>query len=193
VRGQEAHAGPTPMDLRRDSLQAAATLMREVDGIARGEASHARGTVGYVDVFPNSRNTIPGRVTFTVDLRHTDDAGLGRMDAALRRAAEALQAEGRVSVEVQQVVYFPPAPFDPRLVSRVRAGAARHGLAHQDIVSGAGHDAVYVARTAPAAMIFVPCRDGISHNEVEDASPEHLAAGCQVLLEAMVESAGLAG
>jgi N-carbamoyl-L-amino-acid hydrolase len=192
VRGQEAHAGPTPMDLRRDALQAAAALMREVDAIARAEAPHARGTVGYVDVFPNSRNTIPGRVTFTVDFRHTDDAGLGRMDAALRRAAEALQAEGRVSVEVQQVVYFPPAPFDPRLVSRVRAGAARHGLAHQDIVSGAGHDAVYVARTAPAAMIFVPCRDGISHNEVEDASPEHLAAGCQVLLEAMVESAGLA-
>ena len=193
VRGQEAHAGPTPMNLRRDALQAATGLMREVDAIARAEAPHARGTVGYVNVFPNSRNTIPGRVTFTVDFRHTDDAGLARMDAALRSLAQATQADGRVSVEVQQVVHFPPAPFDARLVARVREGAARHGLAHQDIVSGAGHDAVYVARTAPAAMIFVPCRDGISHNEVEDASPEHLAAGCQVLLEAMVESAGLAG
>ena len=193
VRGQEAHAGPTPMDLRRDALQAATGLMREVDAIARAEAPHARGTVGYVNVFPNSRNTIPGRVTFTVDFRHTDDAGLARMDAALRSVAQATQADGRVSVEVQQVVHFPPAPFDARLVARVREGATRHGLAHQDIVSGAGHDAVYVARTAPTAMIFVPCRDGISHNEVEDASPEHLAAGCQVLLEAMVESAGLAG
>jgi N-carbamoyl-L-amino-acid hydrolase len=87
-------------------------------------------------------------------------------------------------------VHFPPAPFEPALVGRVRAAAQRHGLPHRDIVSGAGHDAVYVARTAPTAMIFVPCKDGISHNEVEDARPEHLAAGCQVLLEAMLESAG---
>jgi len=191
VSGQEAHAGPTPMDLRRDALQAASRLMQQVDTIARAEAPHARGTVGYVDVFPNSRNTIPGRVTFTVDFRHTDDEGLQRMDAALRAAIAALQAERRgIDVALQPVVYFPPAPFTPDLVAKVRAGAARHGLAHQDIVSGAGHDAVYVARQSPTAMIFVPCKDGISHNEVEDARPEHLAAGCQVLLEALLETAG---
>ena len=192
VTGLEAHAGPTPMELRRDALQAALPLMQAVDRIARGEAPHARGTVGWVQVFPNSRNTIPGRVSFTVDFRHPDDAGLARMDAALREAVAQVQAAGRVAVSVEPVVHFPPAPFDPALLGRVRAAAARHGLPHRDIVSGAGHDAVYVARTAPTAMIFVPCKDGISHNEVEDARPEHLAAGCQVLLEAMLETAGRA-
>jgi N-carbamoyl-L-amino-acid hydrolase len=192
VMGLEAHAGPTPMELRRDALQAALPLMQAVDRIARGEAPHARGTVGWVQVFPNSRNTIPGRVSFTVDFRHPDDAGLARMDAALREAVAQVQAAGRVTVSVEPVVHFPPAPFDPALLGRVRAAAARHGLPHRDIVSGAGHDAVYVARTAPTAMIFVPCKDGISHNEVEDARPEHLAAGCQVLLEAMLETAGRA-
>ena len=193
VTGQEAHAGPTPMELRRDALQAATRLMQQVDAIARAEAPHARGTVGYVDVFPNSRNTIPGRVTFTVDFRHTDDAGLQRMDAALRTAVQALQGARGVQVALEPVVHFPPAPFTPELVARVRAAAERQGLPHQDIVSGAGHDAVYVARQSPTAMIFVPCRDGISHNEIEDASPEHLAAGAQVLLEALLETAGRAG
>ena len=193
VTGLEAHAGPTPMALRRDALQAAATLMRQVDAIALAEAPHARGTVGYVDVFPNSRNTIPGRVTFTVDFRHTDEAGLARMDAALRAAAAALErARPGIVVAIEPVVHFAPAPFDPVLVGRVRDAAQAHGLAHQDIVSGAGHDAVYVARVAPAAMIFVPCKDGISHNEVEDARPEHLTAGCQVLLDAMLATAGRA-
>ncbi len=190
LTGLEAHAGPTPMELRRDALQAALPLMQAVDAIARAEAPHARGTVGWVQVWPNSRNTIPGRVVFTVDFRHTDDAGLARMDAALREAIAAVEAGGRVSVSLEPVVYFPPAPFEPRLVERVRAAAQRHGLGHRDIVSGAGHDAVYVARTAPTAMIFVPCKDGISHNEVEDADPAHLAAGCQVLLEALLETAG---
>ncbi len=192
VTGLEAHAGPTPMDLRRDALQAALPLMQAVDRIARAEAPHARGTVGWAQVFPNSRNTIPGRVSFTVDFRHTDEAGLARMDGALREAIAQAQSDGRVAVSLTPVVHFPPAPFDPALVARVRAAAQRHGLPHRDIVSGAGHDAVYVARTAPAAMIFVPCKDGISHNEIEDARPEHLAAGCQVLLEAMLETAGRA-
>ena len=192
VTGMEAHAGPTPMDLRRDALQAALPLMQAVDRIARDEAPHARGTVGWVQLFPNSRNTIPGRVTFTVDFRHADDAGLDRMDAALRAAVEQVRAAQRVQVDVQPVVYFPPAPFEPTLVERVRHAAATLGHTCRDIVSGAGHDAVYVARTAPTAMIFVPCRDGISHNEIEDARPEHLAAGCQVLLQVMLETAGRA-
>ncbi len=192
VTGQEAHAGPTPMALRRDALQAALPLMQAVDRIARAEAPHARSTVGWAQVFPNSRNTIPGRVSFTVDFRHTDDAGLARMDAALRAVVAAAQDEGRMAISLEPVVYFPPAPFDPILVGRVRDAARRQGLSQRDIVSGAGHDAVYVARTAPAAMIFVPCKDGISHNEVEDADPAHLAAGCQVLLEAMLETAGRA-
>jgi len=192
VTGQEAHAGPTPMKLRRDALQGATGLMQWVNRIAMDEQPNGRGTVGYVQVHPNSRNVIPGRVTFTVDFRHADDEGLSRMDARIREACAALQAQGGLSVTIEQTVYYPPAKFAEPLVNAVRQGAERAGLAHLDIVSGAGHDAVYVARTAPAAMIFVPCKDGISHNEIEDAKPEHLAAGCNVLLHAMLDQAGLA-
>ena len=191
VTGMEAHAGPTPMALRRDALLPATALMQRVNGIALAEQPHARGTVGHVSVFPNSRNTIPGRVRFSVDFRHADDGGLQRMDAALRAAVAALVAPG-ITIEVEPVVYFPPQPFDPALVELVRQGAQRAGLSVQDVVSGAGHDAVYVARTAPAAMIFIPCKDGISHNEIEDALPEHVSAGADVLLHAMLARAGVA-
>lgn len=192
VTGQEAHAGPTPMQLRRDALQGATGLMQAVRSIALDEQPDGRGTVGYVQVHPNSRNVIPGRVTFTVDFRHADDHGLARMDQRLREACAALAQSGGLEVSVEQTVYFPPAHFAPALVGAVREGARRMGLAHLDIVSGAGHDAVYVARTAPTAMIFVPCKDGISHNEIEDASPEHLAGGANVLLHAMLDCAGIA-
>jgi N-carbamoyl-L-amino-acid hydrolase len=191
VTGLEAHAGPTPMALRRDALLPATQLMQRVNAIALAEQPHARGTVGQVQVWPNSRNTIPGRVGFSVDFRHADDAGLLRMDAALRAAVAELATPG-LTIDVKQVVYFQPQPFDPALVALVREGAARAGLACQDVVSGAGHDAVYVARTAPAAMIFIPCTDGISHNEVEDALPEHVTAGANVLLHAMLARAGIA-
>ena len=180
------------MKLRRDALLGATGLMQRVSRIAMDEQPNGRGTVGYVHVHPNSRNVIPGRVTFTVDFRHADDEGLSRMDARLREACAALPAEAGLTVSIEQTVYFPPARFSEPLVRAVRQGAMRAGLAHIDIVSGAGHDAVYVARTAPAAMIFVPCKDGISHNEIEDAKPEHLAAGCTVLLHAMLDQAGIA-
>jgi N-carbamoyl-L-amino-acid hydrolase len=124
-----------------------------------------------------------------VDFRHLDAAGLARMDAALH-AAVAQAATPGVSIEVQQVVEFPPQPFDPALRALIEQGAQRLDLSHRALPSGAGHDAVYVARTAPAAMIFVPCKDGISHNEIEDARPEHLAAGADVLLHAMLARAG---
>ncbi len=191
VTGLEAHAGPTPMGLRRDALLPAAALMQRVNAIALAEQPNGRGTVGSVDVFPNSRNVIPGQVRFTVDFRHADDAGLARMDAALRAAVAELARPG-VEIAVEQVVSFPPQPFDPGSIEAVRGAAARAGLSHLDVVSGAGHDAVYVARTAPAAMIFVPCKDGISHNEIEDAKPEHLTAGAEVLLHAMLARAGIA-
>jgi beta-ureidopropionase / N-carbamoyl-L-amino-acid hydrolase len=191
VSGMEAHAGPTPMGLRRDALLPAAALVQRVNAIAMAEQLHGRGTVGVMRVHPNSRNVIPGRVQFTVDFRHADDAGLQRMDAALRAAVAELASPG-VTIAVEPVVYFPPQPFDPELIGLVRAGAAGAGLSHMEVVSGAGHDAVYVARTAPAAMIFVPCKDGISHNEIEDAKPEHLQAGADVLLHAMLARAGTA-
>ncbi len=191
VQGQEAHAGPTPMRLRRDALLPATKLMQQVNTIALAEQPNGRGTVGQVLVHPNSRNVIPGQVRFTVDFRHADDAGLSRMQAALMAAVAAEQRSG-ITITVQQVVYYPPQAFDPALAALVRQGALQHGLAHQDIVSGAGHDAVYVARSAPAAMIFVPCKDGISHNEIEDADPAHLEAGANVLLYAMLTRAGVA-
>jgi beta-ureidopropionase / N-carbamoyl-L-amino-acid hydrolase len=189
VTGQEAHAGPTPMALRRDALLASLGLMAKVNAIALHEQPHGRGTVGYVNVFPNSRNVIPGKVTFTVDFRHSNDEGLNRMDQAIRKACADLAAEQKVTVSIEPVVYFPPTEFAKDLVQSVREASVAHGFEPRDIVSGAGHDAVYVARTAPSAMIFIPCKDGISHNEIEDAKPEHLTAGANVLIHAMLKAA----
>ncbi|WP_020202440.1 Zn-dependent hydrolase [Cupriavidus sp. WS] len=194
VTGMEAHAGPTPMPLRRDALYGASFIVQEVVRIAHDFAPHGRGTVGVMTVHPASRNVIPGEVKFTVDLRHQDADRLAEMDARLRAACAAL-ARGETTgaplgVKIEDVQYFPPTPFAPELVGHVRGQAAALGYTHQDIVTGAGHDAVYIATVAPTAMIFVPCKDGISHNEVEDARPEHLEAGANVLLGAMVAQAG---
>ena len=192
VQGMEAHAGPTPMALRRDALLTASALVAEVNRIALDHAPHGRGTVGVLEVFPASRNVIPGSVRMTVDLRAADDAVLLAMDAALRATCERLGTAGRTPIAVEQVVYFPPQPIDPALVDGVRDDARALGYTAMDVVSGAGHDAVYLARLAPTAMIFVPCADGISHNEIEDARPEHLEAGCNVLLHGMLRSAEVA-
>ncbi|MDN7909050.1 Zn-dependent hydrolase [Burkholderia cepacia] len=192
VHGMEAHAGPTPMALRRDALLVAADLVRAVNAIALAHPPHGRGTVGWVDVHPNSRNVIPGRVTLTVDLRAADDATLAAMDAELHATCTDLGAAAGMRIDIEPVVYFPPQPFDPALVEQVRAGASALGLSSMNVISGAGHDAVYLARVAPTAMIFVPCKDGISHNEIEDADPAHLEAGCNVLLHAMLGAAGIA-
>lgn len=189
ITGQEAHAGPTPMALRRDALQAALPLMQAVRDIALQDQPNARGTVGYVQVQPNSRNTIPGRVTFTVDFRSTTDAGLAKMEALLRERIANQAAASGCEISLEQTVYFPPAAFDPKLLDLVREGASVNQLAAMDVVSGAGHDAVYCARHCPTAMIFIPCKDGISHNEIEDALPEHITAGANVLLHAMLARA----
>ena len=192
VQGMEAHAGPTPMALRRDALLAASEIVAEVNRIALERAPHARGTVGQLEVFPNSRNVIPGKVSMSVDLRAGDDTVLLDMDADLRRTCARIARERSLAIEVQQVVYFPPQPFTPGLVEGIRSGAANLGYSAMDVVSGAGHDAVYLARLAPTAMIFVPCTNGISHNEIEDAQSGHLEAGCNVLLQAMLLRAGVA-
>jgi N-carbamoyl-L-amino-acid hydrolase len=125
----------------------------------------------------------------TADLRAADDTQLSAMHDALLARAQALAERHGVEIDVRQVVYFPPQPFDDALVDAVRQGATRLGLSEMDVISGAGHDAVYLARVAPTAMIFVPCKDGISHNEIEDARPEHLEAGANVLLHAMLDIA----
>ena len=192
VTGQDAHAGPTPMETRKDALLAASRLVLEVNRIATTFPDYARGTVGSMLVKPNSRNVVPGEVRMTVDLRSAKDATLGAMVEELTRRADAIAAECRVTIALREVVYFPPSEFAPELVGNVRAAAGRLGYSHRDIVSGAAHDAVYLARVAPTAMVFVPCEGGISHNEIESATPQDLAAGCNVLLHAVLETAGVA-
>ena len=189
VTGQEAHAGPTPMPRRRDALVGAARMIDAVNRIGHAHAPYACTTVGFVQVNPNSRNTIPGRVFFTVDFRHPEDAVLRVMDGELRQACDAAAASGGLEVEVKEFWYFPPTLFDPDLITALREAAESQGYPHQDIISGAGHDAVYLARVTPTAMIFVPCIGGISHNEIEDAKPDDLTAGCNVLLNALLETA----
>jgi len=186
ITGQDAHAGPTPLSMRRDALLGAARVVAAVRRIAQTHPDEARGTVGQLDVTPNSRNVIPGRVALTVDLRNARDETLSRMVDALRAECAAIAAEERLDIALDEVVYFPPCRFDPGLVGLVERAAQRLGHSHRRIASGAGHDAVYVARRHPAAMIFVPCEGGISHNETENAKPEHLAAGTDVLLEAVL-------
>jgi len=193
VTGQDAHAGPTPMALRRDALLGASRLVQEVNRIARSFPDYSRGTVGFMQVKPNSRNVIPGEVRTTVDFRNARAATLDAMCDELARAAKAIESECRVSIELRENTYVKPCEFDAALVASVREAAAALGHEHMDIVSGAGHDAVYIARVAPTAMIFIPCEGGISHNEIESATPADLAAGCDVLLQAALRQAGVAG
>jgi N-carbamoyl-L-amino-acid hydrolase len=190
VTGMDAHAGPTPMALRRDAMLGAARMVEAVNRIALAEAPHGRGTVGHLQVTPNSRNVIPGQVAFTVDLRNLTQDGLDRMEAALHSQLTQIARDTQVEVALRQVVQFDACHFDADCVASVRSAAEQLGLPHMDVVSGAGHDAVYLAQVAPAGMIFVPCKDGISHNEIEDALPEHIEAGANVLLLAMLERAG---
>ena len=189
VTGMDAHAGPTPMDMRKDALIGASRFVLEVNRIAREYPDYARATVGFMQVKPNSRNVVPGEVRTSVDMRNASDRTLSLMKEDLQRSAKSIAAECRVAIELKEIVHFPPCEFAPRLVDSVRRAAQDLGLSHRDIVSGAGHDAVYLARVAPAAMVFVPCEGGISHNEIESARPEDLAAGCNVLLRAALEAA----
>ena len=192
VTGMEAHAGPTPMALRKDALQVAAALMQEVVACAHRHPPHGRGTVGMVQVHPNSRNVIPGRVKFSIDLRNASDAICDAMDADIRAVAARMAEQTGLSIQIEQVSHYPAQPFHADCVDAVARAARKLGYSHMPAVSGAGHDAVYMARLAPAGMIFIPCKDGISHNEIESAEPEHITAGGNVLLHAMLERAGVA-
>jgi N-carbamoyl-L-amino-acid hydrolase len=146
-----------------------------------------------VQVHPNSRNVIPGQVKFSIDLRNVNDELLDRMHAEILAFIERTQRETGLGITIERVSYIPPCPFHPDCVDAVRRATEQLGYSTMDVVSGAGHDAIYAARLAPAGMIFVPCKDGISHNEIEDAQPGHLTAGCNVLLHAMLERAKRVG
>ena len=191
VTGMEAHAGPTPMALRKDAMLAATRIMQDVVAAAHRHPPHGRGTVGMVQVFPNSRNVIPGRVKFSIDLRNSTDELVDAMAAEVKAFADQVAKEHGVQVHIEMVSSYPAQLFQPECVEAVGRAAAKLGYSHMPAVSGAGHDAVYMAKLAPSGMIFIPCKDGISHNEIEDAKPEHIEAGCNVLLHAMLERAGL--
>jgi len=190
VTGMEAHAGPTPMALRKDALQVATHLMQEIVAAALRHKPHGRGTVGMVHVHPNSRNVIPGQVKFSIDLRNATDALVDTMADEVKAFAAKLSKDSGLPIEIQQVSGYPAQAFHKDCVEAVGRAAAKLGYSNMPAVSGAGHDAVYMAQLAPAGMIFIPCKDGISHNEIEDAKPEHITAGCNVLLHAMLERAG---
>lgn len=189
LTGVESHAGPTPMNRRKDALVGAARIVELVNKIGHDHDPSACATCGMVEVYPNSRNVIPGRVFITVDFRHPDGEKLISMDKALRAGLEEIAARTGVTAEIKMVADFPPQPFETSCVAAVRNAAKKLGYSTRDITSGAGHDAVYIARVAPAAMIFTPCIGGISHNESEDMTPEWAAAGTDVLLHAVLEKA----
>ena len=193
ITGQDSHAGPTPMELRKDALLAASRLVIETNRVARTYPDNARATVGHLRVSPNSRNVVPGAVSMTLDVRNAKDDTLLAMVADLKKSAKAIEAECRVAIDVKEVLYFAPSHFDPKLIDSVRASAKALGLSCRDIVSGAAHDAVYLNRVAPTAMIFVPCEGGLSHNELENARPDEISAGASVLINAMVAAAVVAG
>ena len=190
VTGMEAHAGPTPMALRKDALQVSTHLMQEIVAAALRHKPHGRGTVGMVHVHPNSRNVIPGQVRFSIDARNATDALVDTMADEVKAFAAKLSKDSGLPIEIKQVSGYPAQAFHKDCVDAVGRAAAKLGYSNMPTVSGAGHDAVYMAQLAPAGMIFIPCKDGISHNEIEDAKPEHITAGCNVLLHAMLERAG---
>lgn len=189
LTGAESHAGTTPMNRRKDALLGASKLVAEINRIALEREPYAVSTVGMMQVSPNSRNTIPGSVFMTIDLRHPEDETLIVMADALRAACDKVCADDGLTAELEEIWYSPPIAFDKDCVEAVRSAAGTAGYAHMDIISGAGHDACYISRVAPTGMVFVPCENGISHNEIESATPEDLAAGCNVLLHAMLDRA----
>jgi N-carbamoyl-L-amino-acid hydrolase len=187
VTGQDAHTGATPMHLRRNALLGAARMIERVHGIALDHAPAAVGTVGLVEVRPNSRNVVPGEVFFTVDFRHPEEPVLDTMEAAFRAALPEVMGPLGLEFEEKRIWISPAVKFDPDLIACVRHGAEVADFSTRDMVSGAGHDSCYIARVAPTTMIFVPFAGGISHNESESTTFDECAAGAQVLLNAVLE------
>jgi beta-ureidopropionase / N-carbamoyl-L-amino-acid hydrolase len=189
IKGQEAHTGATPMRLRKNALIGAARMIERIDAIAR-EHADAVGTVGLIENKPNSRNVVPGEVFFSVDFRHPDETVLDAMEGKLRAALAQILAPLDLTYTETRIWHAPAVKFAPELIACVRAAAQKAGFKSRDMVSGAGHDAAYVARVAPTTMIFVPCAGGISHNEAESTTLDECAAGAQVLLNAVLEFDG---
>ncbi len=192
VTGEEGHAGTLPMRMRHDAMVGAAKMVDAINGIAFKHQPNPVITVGYLSVRPNSRNTIPGQVTFTIDSRHPDDALLAQVEKEMRAACEEIASSQSLEVDFRLDSQRATVTFHDECVDLLRDTARRLGIDHMDIYSGAGHDACQLVRKAPTGMIFVPCEKGISHNELENAKADDLAAGCDVLLHAILARAGIA-
>ena len=177
------------MPRRKDALLGAARIVELVNAIGLSKAPNGVSTVGMLNPYPNSRNVIPGEVFMTCEFRHPDNATLTSMDAALKEGVEAITKKVGLNYDLKQVFYYEPVAFDKACVDAVRRAAERFGYSHRDIVSGAGHDASYMARVMPSAMVFTPCVDGVSHNETEDIKQDWSTAGANVLMHAVLEKA----
>ncbi|HEY0275744.1 MAG TPA: Zn-dependent hydrolase [Paenirhodobacter sp.] len=191
LTGKAAHTGSTPMAMRVNAGLAMARIFEMVQEVTMAAQPDAVGGVGQVTFTPNSRNVLPDTVVFTVDIRTVDQAKLDHMRAQIETRAATICAGLGVVCAIEAVGHFDPVTFTPDLVATVRKAAETLGYSHRDIVSGAGHDACWAAKLAPTTMIFCPCVGGLSHNEAEEISPEWAAAGADVLLHAVVETAGI--
>jgi N-carbamoyl-L-amino-acid hydrolase len=192
ITGQDAHTGSTPMDMRRNAGLGMARVLELVDRIARDNGPDAVGAAGKIDVYPNSRNVIPGRAVFTIDFRSPNPDVLADMQRRLHTGAREICERMGLDLSIRRTGGFEPVAFDPHCVGLVREAAAQLGYGHQDIVSGAGHDACHIASIAPTAMVMCPCKDGLSHNEAESITPEWATAGANVLMHAVLQAAELA-
>jgi N-carbamoyl-L-amino-acid hydrolase len=189
IIGNDAHTGSTPMPMRRNAGLGMAQVLNLVDEIAWSHKPHAVGAAGHIDVYPNSRNVIPGKVVFTIDFRSPDLSVIQDMETRLHLGAKKICDELGLDIEFEKVGGFDPVTFDEGCVRAVRDAAERLGYSHRNIISGAGHDACWINKVAPTAMIMCPCIDGLSHNEAEDISKEWSTAGAEVLFHAVVETA----
>jgi N-carbamoyl-L-amino-acid hydrolase len=193
ITGRESHTGSTPMPMRKNAGLGMARILELVDEIAWSHKPHAVGAAGHIDVYPNSRNVIPGKAVFTIDFRSPELAIIEDMNARLRRGAQKICDEMGLEVTFEKVGGFDPVEFDAGCVSAVRNAAERLGYSHRDLISGAGHDACLINRVAPTAMVMCPCVDGLSHNEAEEISKDWAVAGTDVLLHAVLETAEIIG
>ncbi|MFZ6049691.1 Zn-dependent hydrolase [Pseudomonas sp. CR3202] len=189
VQGIPAHAGTTPMPLRRDALFGVGEMITALEQLSRDFAPKGLVTVGQLNIARSSRNTIPGRVAFTLDLRHHLDDEIAAMEASARDLIAAIAARRGLEVKLERHWLSPATPFDPACIAAVRNAVEGLDYPHQDIVSGAGHDAIHLARHCPTTMVFIPCVGGLSHNEAEDALPDDVSKGCDVLLNAVLSRA----
>ena len=189
VTGKDAHTGSTPMPMRRNAGLGMARILELVDDIAWSHKPHAVGAAGHIDVYPNSRNVIPGKAVFTVDFRSPELSVIEDMERRLAEGAKKICDEMGLEVGLEKVGGFDPVHFDEGCVDAVRRAAERLGYSHRDIVSGAGHDACWINRVYPTAMVMCPCVDGLSHNEAEEITKEWAQKGANVLMHAVVETA----